>query len=103
MALVVLAPSERTARATDRYSRTEDDGTYEFSAVPPGRFILTASKARYVTLQYGQTLPAPSGLVVDAAPGRVLERIDVALPRAAAIAGRVVMDGLAAHAGALDG
>jgi uncharacterized protein (DUF2141 family) len=89
MALVVLAPSERTARATDRYSRTEDDGTYEFSAVPPGRFTVTASKARYATLQYGQTLPAPSGLVVDAAPGRVLERLDIALPRAAAIAGRV--------------
>ena len=50
---------------------------------------MTASKARYVTLQYGQKLPAPSGIVLDLAPGRVLERIDVALPRAAAIAGRI--------------
>jgi hypothetical protein len=89
MARVVLAPSERSARAPERYSRTAEDGTYAFQAVPPGRFTLTASKARYVTLQYGQKLPAPSGIVLDVGPGRVLERIDVALPRAAAIAGRV--------------
>jgi carboxypeptidase family protein len=89
MARVVLAPSERSARSPERYSRTADDGTYEFRAVPPGRFTLTASKARYVTLQYGQQLPAPSGIVIDVGPGRVLERIDLALPRAAAIAGRI--------------
>ena len=50
---------------------------------------MTASKARYVTLQYGQKLPAPSGIVLDVGAGRVLERIDVALARAAAIAGRI--------------
>ena len=89
MARVVLAPSERSARTPERYSRTAEDGTYEFRGVPAGRFTMTASKARYVTLQYGQKLPAPSGLVLDIGPGRVLERVDVALARAAAIAGRV--------------
>jgi len=89
MARVVLAPSERSTRAPERYSRTAEDGSYEFKAVPAGRFVLTASKARYVTLQYGQKLPASGGIVIDLAPGRLLERVDVALPRAAAIAGRI--------------
>jgi hypothetical protein len=89
MARVVLTPSERSTRAGERFSRTAEDGTYEFRAVPAGRFTMTASKARYVTLQYGQKLPAPSGIVLDVGPGRVLERIDIALARAAAIAGRI--------------
>lgn len=89
MARVALTPSERSARMPERFSRTDEDGTYEFRAVPPGRFTMTASKARYVTLQYGQKLPAPSGTIIDLAPGRLLERVDVALPRAAAIAGRI--------------
>ena len=89
MARVALAPSERGARSSERITRTAEDGTYEFRAVPSGRFTLTASKARYITLQHGQKLPAPSGIVLDLGPGRVLERIDLALPRAAAIAGRI--------------
>jgi protocatechuate 3,4-dioxygenase beta subunit len=89
MARVVLAPLQRGASSRERVSRTAADGTYEFRGVPSGRFTMTASKARYVTLQYGQKLPAPSGIVLDVAPGRALERIDVALARAAAIAGRI--------------
>ncbi len=89
MARVALTPSDRSARGAERFSSTAEDGTYEFRAVPAGRFTMTASKARYVTLQYGQKLPAPSGIVLDVGPGRVLERIDIALARAAAIAGRI--------------
>ena len=88
-ARVVLAPSERTTRSSERVTRTAEDGTYEFRAIPPGRFVLTASKTGYVTLQFGQRLPAPSGNVLDVGPGRAFERIDIALPRAAAIAGRI--------------
>ena len=79
MARVALTPVRaKRAQRPSAISRTAEDGTYEFRAVPPGRFTMTASKARYVTLQYGQKLPAPSGLVLDIGPGRVLERIDVA-------------------------
>lgn len=45
-----------------------------------------------MTLEYGQKLPAPAGVVVDVAEGRAVENIDVALPPAGAITGRVTDD-----------
>jgi hypothetical protein len=76
----------------DHYARTDAEGHYEFRDVAPGPIHVTAAKARYVTLQHGQALPATSGRPIEIKPGVVLERIDFALPRASAITGRVVDD-----------
>lgn len=74
----------------DHFARTDPEGRYEFRDVAPGPVHITASKARYVTLQHGQALPATSGRPIDVTAGAVLERIDFALPRASAITGRIV-------------
>jgi hypothetical protein len=74
----------------DHYARTDAEGRYEFRDVAPGPVHVTASKARYVTLQHGQVPPATSGRPIEITAGAVLERIDIALPRASAITGRIV-------------
>lgn len=71
--------------------RTADDGEYRVDDIPPGRYLVTVSKARYVTLQHGQRSSTASGRPIDLAAGASRE-IDIALSRASAITGRVVDD-----------
>jgi protocatechuate 3,4-dioxygenase beta subunit len=74
-------------------TRTDEGGRFAFRALPPGRYTLTASKPRYLTLQYGQRRPFEQGRRVDLAAKQVLKGVDVMLPRAAAISGTVVEPG----------
>ncbi len=68
--------------------RTADDGRYRVEDIPPGRYLVTVSKARYVTLQHGQRSSTASGRPIDLAAGAI-RQIDIALSRASAITGRV--------------
>lgn len=88
MARVRIALDSRTERI-EFTARTADDGRYSVDDVPAGRYVVTVSKARYVQLQHGQRLPAAVGRPVDVAAGAT-QQIDVALPRASAITGRIV-------------
>jgi hypothetical protein len=88
MRLATVKPSA----TPDHHARTDAEGRYEFRDVAPGPVHVTASKARYVTLQHGQVPPASSGRPIEIKAGAVLERIDFALPRASAITGRIVDD-----------
>jgi hypothetical protein len=69
---------------------TGADGRYRFEGLPPGRYTLAFSKAGFVTLRFGQSLPSDPFTRLDIRPGQYLREIDAALPRASAIEGRVV-------------
>ncbi len=69
---------------------TDGEGRYEFRDLPAGRFNLTATKAGYVTMQYGQTRPFESGRPIDLAEGQLLDKADISMPRGSAISGRLV-------------
>ena len=71
-----------------RFVRTNEQGRYEVTGLPPGRYTLTASKAGYLSLGYGQRRSGETGRPVElgATP---LENIDMALPRGAVIVARV--------------
>lgn len=69
---------------------TDAEGRYEFRDLPAGRFNLMASKAGYVTIQYGQTRPFESGKPIDLTDGQVLDKADISMPRGSAISGRLV-------------
>ena len=92
MVRVFLTPEGRVPGATQRSTRTDERGAFELPEVVPGRYKLTASKARYATTELGQTHVAGAGRALTIAAGDRLERVDVALLRAAAITGRVVDD-----------
>jgi hypothetical protein len=69
---------------------TDADGRYEFRDLPAGRFNLSATKAGFVTVQYGQTRPFESGKPIDLTEGQLLDKADFSMPRGSAISGRLV-------------
>lgn len=71
---------------------TGSDGRWEATALPAGRYIVSASKAGYVTVQFGQRRPFESGTPIPLADGQSLEQINMALPRGGVITGRILDD-----------
>jgi protocatechuate 3,4-dioxygenase beta subunit len=75
-----------------RSTTTDGDGRYEFADLPAGRFSISATKAGYVQLQFGQRRPFETGTPVMVADGETVPRIDFTLPRGSVIAVRVTDD-----------
>ena len=73
-----------------RVATTDADGRWELTELPAGRFSLSASKAGYVQLQYGQRRPFEQGRPIELADGQTLDNVSFNLPRGSVIAGRIV-------------
>ena len=74
---------------TGRTTSTDDEGRYEFTDLPAGRYGLAVSRSGYLTLRYGQRRPFEQGKQIDVADRQALDRIDFALPRMSLISGRL--------------
>jgi protocatechuate 3,4-dioxygenase beta subunit len=72
-----------------RWVWTDADGRWQFSRVPAGRYTLLISKTGYLSLPYGQVRSFEPGKPIVVADDQSLDRLDVALPKGAAIAGRI--------------
>jgi uncharacterized protein (DUF2141 family) len=92
MARVFLTPEGRIPGATQRGTRSDERGVFELLDVAPGRYKLAAAKAGYASTELGQSTFNTPGRSLTIAAGAALERVDVALLRAAAITGRIVDD-----------
>ena len=68
-----------------RNQDTDDDGAFEFADVPPGTYVLVASRAGFASSN-------ANNLTFTLAAGETKEHVDVALRRLSAIVGRVVDD-----------
>ena len=75
----------REGRATS----TDEQGRWELKDLPAGRYTLSAMKAGYVPLQYGQRRPFEQGRPIELVDGQQLAEINFNLPRGSAITGRV--------------
>ncbi len=73
-----------------RVTTTDAEGRWELAELPAGRYTLMASKAGYVTLQYGQRRAFVPGRPIELADGQTLENVNFNLPRGAVVAGRIV-------------
>ena len=73
----------------NRLVSTDANGRFELKDLPAGRWTLTASKAGFMTLRYGQKRPFEAGSPIEIADGQLMERADFALPKGAAITGRI--------------
>jgi len=68
-----LPMRQATVRATafdrqeSRTTGTDQDGRYEFTNLPAGRYTISASKPNYIGLSYGQLRPLEPGKPVDVA------------------------------------
>jgi hypothetical protein len=72
-----------------RMASTDAQGRFELRDLPAGTWELTASKAGFVSLRFGQRRPFEAGKPVEVRDGQIVERTDIALPRGAAVTGRV--------------
>ena len=69
---------------------TDAQGRYEFRDLPAGRFNVSAIKAGYVTMQYGQNRPFEPGRPIELVETQPMDKADIVLPRGSVLAGRVV-------------
>lgn len=72
-----------------RGTLTNDDGGFEFTGLPAGRYILAASKSGFVTLAYGQRRPLQPGTPLQLRDAQQMTGVELRLPRGSVIAGRV--------------
>lgn len=72
-----------------KMATTDEQGRWEIRELPAGRFNLSADKAGYVSLQYGQRRPFEQGRPIDVADGQTLENVNFNLPRGSVVAGRI--------------
>ena len=68
---------------------TDADGRWQLKGLPAGSYRISVSKGGYVDIAYGQLRPFEGGKVLELAEGQVIEKLDVSLPRAGVITGRV--------------
>ena len=86
-AVVTISAPELTP---NRAMSTDADGYWRFTGLPAGRYTISVSKPGFVTLAYGQRRPFEPGTPVRVAADETVAKVSIALPRAAAISGRVV-------------
>ena len=68
---------------------TDADGRWQLKGLPAGSYRVIVSKGGYVDISYGQLRPFEMGKVLELGDGQVMEKLDVVLPRAGVITGRV--------------
>ena len=78
---IVATDNPQLRRATT----TDGDGRYEVAELPAGRYQVSATKAGYVQLQYGQRRAFEEGTPVSLSDAQTLNNIDFALPKGSVI------------------
>lgn len=73
-----------------RMASTDAEGRFELRDLPAGRWSLSASKAGFVTIGFGQRRPFESGRPIELRDGETMVKADIALPRGAAVTGRIL-------------
>ncbi len=81
----VSAPELPQGRAT----LTDDNGVFELTELPAGRYTLTVSKTGFVTLSYGQRRPFQGGTPLQLRDGQQMAGIAFRLPRGSVVGGHV--------------
>ena len=85
--VTLTAPELRGSRT----ATTTDQGAYSFTALPAGRYTLSASKPGYVNITYGARRAGRPGTPIQLVDGQKMEKAVISLPKGAVVTG-VVMD-----------
>jgi hypothetical protein len=69
---------------------TDADGRFEIKDLVAGRYNLSASKAGFVMMSYGQRRPEQQGTLLEILDGQLVEKIAFSLPRGGVITGTIL-------------
>ena len=69
---------------------TDPNGNFEIKEVPAGTYSITAARAGYLTLQYGQRRPREAGRTLQVKNAEVVDHVDIGLFPGAVLGGRVL-------------
>jgi len=72
-----------------RTAITDDQGRYSFTALPAGRYNLSANKPGHVSVTYGQRRPGRAGTAIQLADGQKFQA-DLQIPKGSVITGTVL-------------
>jgi protocatechuate 3,4-dioxygenase beta subunit len=73
-----------------RTTSTDSRGDYELRELPAGRYTLNVTRSGYLPWEYGRRAPGEPGKTIEVDEGAALDKIDLAMPRAGVIGGRVI-------------
>jgi hypothetical protein len=80
----------RSDSGPERATMTDESGRFSFTALPDGRYTLTAAKAAYLTVYHGAARPGRGpGSPIALSAGQQLTNITVRLPRGGVVTGMV--------------
>lgn len=71
-----------------RTAITDDDGGFSFTALPAGRYTLSANKPGHVSVTYGQRRPGRAGTPIQVSDGQKFQA-DLQIPKGSVITGTV--------------
>src|SRR5688572_11721544 len=72
------------------YAASQSDGRFLFRNVPPGRYVLLATKNGYLPAELGQKNPTARGAPIVFASGQQLQGVRLAMMPTAAITGQIM-------------
>jgi hypothetical protein len=84
----------RIQRGTGRpeVTKTDNDGRFQFVGLPEGRYTIAFLKSGFVSVRFGQRSQFDEIRIVEVGEKKIIDNVNVALPPAGAIEGRVVDD-----------
>ena len=84
----------RIQRGTGRpqMTRTDSDGRFQFVGLPAGQYTIALLKGGFVSMRFGQRNQFDEVRSVEVRDRQVIDNLNVALPPAGAIEGRVIDD-----------
>jgi hypothetical protein len=71
-------------------AQTDEQGHYEIRGLPAGRYVVSASKTGFVTVNFGQRRPLRPGTPLQVADGQQIQNVSFVLPRGSVITGRIL-------------
>ena len=86
-AMVILASEDTRDGQT---VQTDENGRYQFTALPAGQYTVRVTKPGFIGISYGQTHPRQPALPIQIDAGQQLQQVNIALPRGSVITGQVV-------------
>jgi uncharacterized protein (DUF2141 family) len=73
-----------------RTAMTDDQGRFAFTALPAGRFTMTASKTGYIDTAYGAKQAGRPGTPIQLADAQTIEKLSIRVPKGSVVTGIVV-------------